>query len=87
LEEEKTNVNTKREILSYWKPNITLNLVDDQSTYGRSSIPPQVENRSFHSFISSFLTSHDNLQRRVAIFARFIRKRILDIERTSYRSK
>eukprot|EP01114_Cavostelium_apophysatum_P019265 TRINITY_DN6158_c0_g1_i3.p1 TRINITY_DN6158_c0_g1~~TRINITY_DN6158_c0_g1_i3.p1 ORF type:complete len:586 (+),score=148.64 TRINITY_DN6158_c0_g1_i3:36-1760(+) len=30
------------EVLSYWKPNLTLHLIEDQSKYGRGSLPDQI---------------------------------------------
>jgi len=37
------DIKTTGEILSFWKPNISLHLIDDQTKYARGSIPPQFE--------------------------------------------
>ncbi len=35
------------ELVAYWKPNLTLALIDDQTHYSRAAIPPQLNARMF----------------------------------------
>jgi hypothetical protein len=44
------NMTQSIEIGSFWKPNLTLHLIDDHSRYARGGIPPQIEqNMQFDS--------------------------------------
>eukprot|EP00027_Filamoeba_sp_ATCC50430_P001525 CAMPEP_0168551144 /NCGR_PEP_ID=MMETSP0413-20121227/6013_1 /TAXON_ID=136452 /ORGANISM="Filamoeba nolandi, Strain NC-AS-23-1" /LENGTH=487 /DNA_ID=CAMNT_0008581645 /DNA_START=119 /DNA_END=1579 /DNA_ORIENTATION=+ len=41
-QEELQNQSTEMEIISYWKPNLTLHLVEDRTAYPRHNVPPQI---------------------------------------------
>jgi hypothetical protein len=47
------------ELVSFWKPNLTLNMVHDFTVYPRGGIPPQMEERAlFKSRWPIHLRSH-----------------------------
>ncbi|XP_062502991.1 putative lipid scramblase CLPTM1 [Corticium candelabrum] len=39
---QKTGLETPTEIISYWHPNLTINVIDDQTAWIKGSIPPPV---------------------------------------------